>query len=481
LRYPQSAVHLGRRADDIPSLHIEQVCHGIVSRSTDPLAGGEPAVGRDLDQLRKERSTFSADDKRLAALSRGRLVSRSVIATIENSNPKTGNEIGPMDDRFLKTGVFLAPFHPLDENPLLALDRDMELLVHLDRLNYHEAWIGEHHSGGFEIIACPELFIAGAAERTRHIRLGTGVVSLPYHNPFTLAGRMMQLDYMTRGRAMFGVGPGSLVYDAVKMGLNPQEQRRKLDEALDVIVDLMQGRAVTKKTDWFDLREARLQLKSYSQPMMEMAVASNRSPVGAVAAGKHNIGMLSIGGTSDDALKAHASNWNVYEESARAAGKTPDRRKWRIVTFAHVAETREQAHADVKFGLENFKRYFSEVATFPIIPPDITANSAEYLVASGLACIGSPEDCVRHFERLWQGSNGGFGGVLLLAHNWADWAATKRSYELMARYVHPHFQRDANALRDWSYADAKSKYDTAGAQSQAAVQAAIDKHQRRKA
>src|SRR5215467_6422820 len=89
-------------------------------------------------------------------------------------------ETKPMNDRFLKTGIFLAPFHPLRENPLLALDRDMELLVHLDRLNYHEAWIGEHHSGGFEIIACPEMFIAAAAERTRHIRLGTGVVSLPY-------------------------------------------------------------------------------------------------------------------------------------------------------------------------------------------------------------------------------------------------------------------------------------------------------------
>jgi limonene 1,2-monooxygenase len=185
-----------------------------------------------------------------------------------------------MNDRFLKTGVFLAPFHPLDENPLLAIDRDMELLVHLDRLNYHEAWIGEHHSGGFEIIACPEMFIAAAAERTRHIRLGTGVVSLPYHNPFTVAGRLMQLDYMTRGRAMFGVGPGSLIYDAVKMGLKAEDQRRKLDESLDVIMDLMQGGMVTKKTDWFDLQEARLQLKSYSQPMMEMAVASSRSPVG---------------------------------------------------------------------------------------------------------------------------------------------------------------------------------------------------------
>jgi limonene 1,2-monooxygenase len=379
-----------------------------------------------------------------------------------------------MHDRFLKTGIFLAPFHPLNENPLLALDRDMELLVHLDRLNYHEAWIGEHHSGGFEIIACPEMFIAAAAERTRHIRLGTGVVSLPYHNPFTVAGRLMQLDYMTRGRAMFGVGPGSLVYDAVKMGLQAKDQRRKLDESLDVIMELMQGRLVTRKTDWFDLVEARLQFKSYSQPMMEMAVASARSPTGALSAGKHGIGMLAIGGTSDDALKAHASNWKVYEDAARANGHTPDRRKWRIVTFAHVADTAEQARKDVKFGLEAFKRYFSEVATFPIVPPGMSGDPADYLVSSGVACIGTPDDCIRHFERLWKGSDGGFGGVLLLAHNWADWPATKKSYELMARYVHPHFQRDANGLRNWSYNDAMAKHESAGAESQAAVQAAID-------
>jgi len=384
------------------------------------------------------------------------------------------------NDRFLRTGIFLAPFHPVRENPLLALERDMELLVHLDRLNYHEAWIGEHHSAGFEIIACPEMFIAAAAERTRYIRLGTGVVSLPYHNPFTLAGRMMQLDYMTRGRAMFGVGPGALVYDAVKIGIKAEDQRSRLEEALDVIVELMQGGMVTRKTNWFDLREARLQLKSYSQPMMEMAVASARSPTGALMAGKHGIGMLSIGGTSDDALKAHASNWGVYEEAARANNKTPDRRKWRIVTFAHVAETSEQARQDVKFGLEDYKRYFAEVATFPIIPPEVAGDPAEYLVSSGLACIGTPDACIRHFERLWQGSDGGFGGVLLLAHNWADWPATKKSYELMARYVHPHFQRHSNELREWSYDDAAAKYATAGAQSKAAVQAAIDQYQGRK-
>jgi limonene 1,2-monooxygenase len=384
-----------------------------------------------------------------------------------------------MNDRFLRTGIFLAPFHALNENPTLALERDMDLLVHLDKLNYHEAWIGEHHSGGFEIIACPEMFIAAAAERTKHIRLGTGVVSLPYHNPFTVASRMMMLDHLTRGRAMFGVGPGSLIYDAVKMGLKPADQRRKLDEGLEVIMELMQSRAVTRKTDWFDLREAHLQIASYSQPMMEMAVAANRSPVGAVAAGKHGIGMLSIGGTSDEALEKYAANWGILEEHARAAGKPTDRAKWRIVTFAHVARTREQARKEVEFGLKNFTRYFTEVATFPIIPPEID-DPCEYLVSQGLACIGTPDDCIRHFERLWKGSNGGFGAVLLLAHNWADWDETRRSYELMARYVHPHFQRGSNRMRVHSYDDAKVKHETAGKESQAAVQAAIDQYAAKK-
>ncbi|WP_421996254.1 LLM class flavin-dependent oxidoreductase [Reyranella sp.] len=385
-----------------------------------------------------------------------------------------------MQDRFLRTGIFLAPFHALGENPTLAIERDMELVEHLDRLNYHEAWIGEHHSGGFEIIACPEMFIAAAAVRTRNIRLGTGVVSLPYHHPFTLASRMMQLDHMTRGRAMFGVGPGSLIYDAEKIGLKAADQRRRMAESLDCLMELMRGGTVTRKTDWFTLNEACLQLRPYSQPVMEMAVASSRSPVGAVASGKHGIGMLSIGGTSDEALKAHANNWAMHEEEARKAGKEPDRSKWRIVTFAHVAETREKARADMAHGLADFCRYFTDVATFPIVPPDI-ADPVEYLTSSGLACIGTPDDCIRHFERLWQGSNGGFGAVLLLAHNWADWEATKRSYELMARYVHPHFQRASNALRVASYDDATVKHATAGAESAQAVNAEIERYAQSKA
>src|SRR5580693_2591137 len=148
---------------------------------------------------------------------------------------------------YLRSGIFLAPFHNLTENPTLALERDMELLQHLDKLNYNEAWIGEHHSGGFEIIGSPEVFIAAAAERTKHIRLGTGVVSLPYHNPFILADRVVQLDHMTRGRVMLGVGPGALVHDAKKIGINPTNQRRMMNESLEVIIRLLRGEMVTEK------------------------------------------------------------------------------------------------------------------------------------------------------------------------------------------------------------------------------------------
>ncbi len=193
-----------------------------------------------------------------------------------------------MAQRGMKFGIFLAPFHRLGENPTLAMARDMELVEWLDWLGYDEAWIGEHHSAGWEVIASPEIFIAQAADRTRQIRLGSGVTSLPYHHPFLVAQRFVQLDHMTRGRVMLGCGPGALPSDAYMMGIEPVDLRRRMDESLDAIIRLLQcDEPVTMATDWFELREARLHLAPYSDPRFHIAVASTITPFGMVAAGRH--------------------------------------------------------------------------------------------------------------------------------------------------------------------------------------------------
>ncbi len=350
----------------------------------------------------------------------------------------------------LRFGIFLAPFHALRENPTLAIERDFELVEHLDRLDYDEAWIGEHHSAGFEIIPSPEVFIAAAALRTRRIRLGTGVSSLPYHHPLMLADRMQQLDHQTRGRAMFGVGPGALPSDAIMLGIDPLQQRDMMDEALSVIVPLMRGEVVTHKADWFRLEEGRLQLPPYTRPHIEMAVAASTSPAGPRAAGKYGLGLLSIASTSPMGYMALKTTWSIVEDEARRYGQTVSRRNWRLVVPVHVAETRQKALENVRFGLADWLRYFTEVIALPFPLTGTLAERVEQYLASGHAVVGDPDDVIARIEDLMKQS-GGFGGLLQLAHNWADFPATLRSYELIARYVMPRFQA-LNDLRDASSA-----------------------------
>jgi len=183
-----------------------------------------------------------------------------------------------MSEINLRHGIFLPPFHPNEENPTQCLERDLELIQWLDKLGFHEAWIGEHHSAGYEIISSPEIFIAFAAERTRHIRLGTGVISLPYHHPMMVADRIVQLDHMTRGRVMFGAGPGLLASDAIMMGIDPMTQRDRMGEALDAILRLFRGETITERTDWYTMDGARLHMLPYTKPYPEVAVVSAVTP-----------------------------------------------------------------------------------------------------------------------------------------------------------------------------------------------------------
>jgi len=349
----------------------------------------------------------------------------------------------------LRFGMFMGPFHATNLDPTYALERDLELIVKLDRLGFDEAWIGEHHSGGFEMIAAPEVFIAAAAERTKHIRLGTGVKSLPYHHPLIVAETMAQLDHMTRGRVMFGAGPGALPSDSKMFGIAPSELRPRMEESLDCVVALLRGETVTRKTSWFELNEARLSVGCYTQPMMDLAIASVRSPAGALAAGRYGVQLLVLSGVDDNSLKHYVGNWKIYEETCARHGHVADRSRWAFTVQMHLAETREQARKDVQYGLERWIGYANDIVPSPSPPARGHADPAAWMVENQRAIIGTPDDAVEKIEHMLE-VTGGFGGVLVFAQDWANWQATQRSLELIAEEVRPRL-RGSNALRQASY------------------------------
>ncbi len=344
-------------------------------------------------------------------------------------------------------GAFLAPHHPIGEHPMLQFRADLDLVERLDQLGYDEFWCGEHHSTGWEVIASPEMFLAAAGERTHRIRLGTGVVSLPYHHPFIVAQRMVQLDHMTGGRAIFGSGPGALPSDAYTLGIDPMTQRDRQDEALGVITRLLRGEErFDHQSDWFTLRGAALQLLPL-QDEIPMVAASMISPSGMTLAGKYGMGVISIGSMSTAGLQSLSKQWSFAEDSAAKHGKSVTRDDWRVLMSWHIAETREQARAEAKQGLMRWHNEYN-VGTLmrPGMVPFKTADQAvdEMAFADGAtAVIGTPDDLVARIRELQQ-ITGGFGTAIGFVHDWANREATRRSWDLVARYVVP----EVNGLLD---------------------------------
>lgn len=370
----------------------------------------------------------------------------------------------------LKHGLFLAPYHDVTESPTIALRRDIEIVEWVEKLGFTEAWFGEHHSTGWETINSPELMIAAAAERTSRIRLGTGVVSMPYHNPLMVANRILQLDHMTMGRVMFGMGPGLLPTDADMIGVDVRTLREKLTEVAEIIVPLLSGEEVTHETSWYKLNKARTHLLPYSRPHPEIVVASAVTPSGGMLAGKHGFGLLCVAATERAAFDVLDENWKIACAVAAENGFAMNPAKLRLVVPMHIAATREKAREDVAHGLPRWCEYFDRVA-----PAGMRGLSGgdpvELLINAGRAVIGTPEDAIAMIDKL-RAKQGEFGVVLFQAHNWADWEETKKSYELYARFVMPHFA-GTNRNRQSSCNDLPNAIDRLEAQRTAGTEDAF--------
>ena len=341
----------------------------------------------------------------------------------------------------LKFGLFMAPYHPVRDSMSLTIRRDVRTIQWLDELGYDEVFIGEHHSGGWEPISSPELFIAHVAQETESIKLGTGVLSVGYHHPYMIAERILLLDHLTRGRVMLGVGPGATAPDTPQLGLHPTQLRPRLDEGLGVILRLLRGEEVTHDSPgWFTLKNAACQLQPYHEEGIPVFLATTSSPGGAVIAGKHGVGILS-GGSFRPLGPGLKSTWDTALDSAAEHGNTLSRRDYRVMTRIHVAESREQACRDITMLLHEFDcDYIAGTLGRPFGYDGAPEDYAEWCVDNGGALFGTPEEVTAGLERLWESSGSGFGGILLMGNEFAPPERMRNHYELLARYVMPHFQ-----------------------------------------
>lgn len=333
----------------------------------------------------------------------------------------------------MRFGLFLQPVHPPTQHPTIALARDLDLVVLLDELGYDEVWVGEHHSTGWENIAAPDVFIAAAAERTKHIRLGTGVIQLGLHHPLVVADRMIFLDHLTRGRAMFGVGVGGgLPSDLEVFGLNREEAGRRLEESMEVILRLLESEEpIDEKTDWFELHGASLQLRPYSKPYPSIAMATTDP---------RNVELMGrLGGQvlTGPVPQRVPDLFEYLERGASQSERVASRDQITLSYAMHLDDNREKALADIRQGaIEEHYEFNVKVngAPMPSVSPDewFAGYAKRHIV-------GTPEDAVEKIEALLDVS-GGFGGILFTSRDWAGWEASSASWDLFAREVAPRFQ-----------------------------------------
>jgi len=349
----------------------------------------------------------------------------------------------------MKFSLFLMPCHHPSENPALAFQRDIELIQMGDKLGFDDAFIGEHHSGGWETMPAPEMALSMAAANAPRINLGTSVFSAPFHHPFYLAERMCFLDHLTRGRAILGVGPSSLVTDKILFNMAEEDTYPKLHEAIDIIVRLLESEEpISHKGEFWQFEDMRLQLGSYQRPRLPLALPSAATPANLELIGKHGMIWMSPAGKN---RKDAAKNWEIVKKGAADAGREADRDNWRIATYMHLCETREQAWDEVRAGMMREADYFSKIGLrghyeaypgqpFEEFTPESCADIRDWV-------IGTPDDAIAWIEDKIE-YTGGFGGVMLHCHEWTNFDKIRNSLEMFARYVMPHFQGRNRVLHD---------------------------------
>jgi len=366
----------------------------------------------------------------------------------------------------VEIGLMFQPLVPPGSNIAYTYQRVLETITLGDSLGFTEAWVGEHHSGGWENVPMPELLLAAAGERTKRIKLGTGVILLPVHNPVLVAERMAMLDQLTFGRAQMAVGPTVLGTDRIMFGIDHATNYERTNEALELILALYTTDGpLTFNGKYYHVDGVELQIKPFQRPHMPIAMPGSSSGNGFRQCGRLGLIPMSPWTYSAKQLRPH---WDVVVQAAAENGRPdPDRSIWRVGRTIHVAETDKQAWDDIRVRARHiYEHYYINLAGFGVVlekdmKMDLDNWTVEELGEKSDWIVGSPDTCRDKLAQFYD-EIGGFGTVLMIGDYPTTVDKVHRSMELFVRDVLPHFQEQST----WTKRSEQWSIDAKGTQPQ---------------
>lgn len=361
-------------------------------------------------------------------------------------------------------GIFMMPLHPPHRSATDTYQEDIDKIILADRCGYGEAWVGQHFTAATEPIANPFTFMAACIPQTRQIKFCTGVINLPCHHPATVAAEAAQFDHMSRGRFIFGIGPGALATDFQLYGNEEGWSRlRKCMESLDAIQKVWAGEPPYHYSGEFysfaidknivpELGTG-FMLKPYQKPSPPIA-SSLMSPnpgLGKIAGER---GWIPISANFIPTYSV-ATHWAKYLEGAEAAKREAHPKEWRVCRNIIVAPTDQEARDMVFDPKGSLNYYFSylwkalSLANYTIVlksdPNTPDSEVTLEMLLEDLVIYGSPKTVTEKLAAFRE-RTGPFGKLVLAMPDWEyNRAGQERSMTLLASDVRPQLAKMLSA------------------------------------
>ena len=360
----------------------------------------------------------------------------------------------------LSFGMFLMPIHDPTKPLTQCYDEDMELIVQCEELGLDDVWIGEHHSSTVENIVMPEIFIGKALGLTRRIRLGPAPVCLQYHHPVHVAGRLAFLDHLSHGRLNLCFGLGAIPTDMEVYGVDPKQSGAMVAEAMDIILKLWTSDPPYEITGNYwnitlrDSVDPDMHIGTMHRPLQRpyppiSVPCISRDSFSVKTAGARKFRLISHHMVHASVLKDH---WTTYSAAALEAGRDPRPADWSVARNIFVADTTAEARRiasrnslarSIEYILELTRRG-PGLGMWKRHPEQEDKDCNLQYFMEEVIIAGEPETVTEQLLELRE-AVGPFGKLILVAHDWDEAAAWRRSLELFATEVMPRLSKHVQA------------------------------------